>query len=97
MAVLMLLEATAKPECVSELKSFMKERLPETRAFEGCQGLTPYLEVDDGRTIVVVERWDSKEAHQKYMAWRAESGVRAQLSSLLEGPPTIRYFEAIDA
>ena len=97
MAVLMLLEATAKAECVSELKSFMKERLPETRAFEGCQDLTAYVNVDDGRTVVVVERWDTKEAHQKYMAWRAETGVRAQLSSILEGPPKIRYFEAIDA
>ena len=97
MAVLMLLEATAKAECVSELKSFLKERLPETRAFDDCQGLTAYLNVDDGRTVVIVERWDTKEAHQKYMAWRAETGARAQLNSMLEGTPKVRYFEAIEA
>ena len=97
MAVLMLLEVTAKAECVSELKSFLKERLPETRAFDGCQSLTSYLNVDDGRTVVIVERWETKEAHQKYMAWRAETGGRAHLQSMLEGTPKVRYFEALEA
>ena len=95
MAVLMLLEATAKGERVSELKRLLKERVPETRAFDGCQDSTAYLSVDDGRTVLIVDHWDSKEAYQKYMAWRAETGTRAQLSGMLEGTPKVRYFEAI--
>jgi quinol monooxygenase YgiN len=95
MAVLMLLEATAKGERVSELKRFLKESVPETRAFDGCQDSTAYLNVDDGRTVVIMDHWDSKESHQKYAAWRAETGTRARLSGMLEGPPKVRYFEAI--
>jgi quinol monooxygenase YgiN len=80
MAVLVLLEGIAKAECVNELKSLLKQHLPGTRAYDGCQGITAYVNVDDGRTVVFVEHWNTKEAHQRYMAWRVETGVRAQLA-----------------
>ena len=41
--------------------------------------------------------WDSVEHYEKYLAWRTETGVLAELSALLEGDPNIRYFEAVDA
>ncbi len=97
MAILVLLEAKAKAECVSELKRPLKQHFPGTRAYDGCQGITAYVDVDDGRTVVFVEHWDTKEAHQRYMAWRMETGVRAQLASLLEDAPTVRYCETLDA
>jgi quinol monooxygenase YgiN len=97
MAILVLLEATVKAECVNELKSSLKKHFPDTRAYDGCQGITAYLNVDDDRTLVFVEHWDTKEAHQRYTAWRRETGVGAELVSMLEGRPTIRYFETIDA
>ena len=93
---LVLLEAVAKPESVGTLKEMLAARLPETRAYEGCQGITPHLN-DDGRTFVFVEHWDSVEHYEKYLAWRTETGVLAELSALLEDDPSIRYFEAVDA
>ncbi len=97
MAILVLLEATAKAECVSKMKDMLKELFPETRTYDGCQGLTAYLNADDGRTFVFVGYWDTKDAYQRYLAWRTETGVLAQLSSMLEGAPSIRYFETVDA
>ncbi|MGH7960439.1 MAG: putative quinol monooxygenase, partial [Candidatus Binatia bacterium] len=59
MATLVILEIKAKAEHVNDVKSFMKARLPETRAYKGCQTITAYLNQDDGRTLVAVEQWDT--------------------------------------
>ena len=75
----------------------MPKRFPETRAYDGCQGITGYLNADDGRTFVFVEYWETKDAFQRYLAWRTETGVLAQLSSVFEGAPNIRSFETVDA
>jgi len=51
----------------------------------------------EGRTFVFVERWDSTAQYERYLAWRTETGVLDQLVSMLDGEPSIRYFEAVDA
>ena len=96
MSTLVTLEGIAKSESVQELKDFLKRHLPDTRSYDGCQDITPYLN-EDGRTIVMVEHWDSKEHYQKYLAWREETGVLADLGAMLDGEPTIRFFDPIDA
>ncbi len=97
MATLVLLEAKAKSaSAVEELKELLKKRLPETRAYDGCQSITCFLG-DDARTFVFVEHWDSAQHYEKYLAWRTETGVLKQLTDRIEGEPSIRYFEALDA
>ena len=93
---LVILEGVAKPECVEEVKAMVKSRFPETRAFDGCQGITAFLN-DDGRTFAFVEHWDTKGHYEKYLAWRTETGVLAELAGLFEAQPSIRYFDAVDA
>ena len=43
------------------------------------------------------ERWDSRQHYEKYLAWRTETGAVNQLGAMLAAPPSIRYFERIDA
>jgi quinol monooxygenase YgiN len=45
---------------------------------------------------VLVEHWDSKEAHQKYSAWRAPTDHGKQLGALIDGPPSNRYLNPLD-
>jgi quinol monooxygenase YgiN len=47
--------------------------------------------------MVIVERWDSRRHHEKYLAWRTETGVMDKLGGMLAGPPSMRYFERADA
>ncbi len=96
MGTLVILEAIAKAESVRELEDFLQRHIPDTRNYHGCQDITAYLN-EDGRTIVMVEHWDSKEHYQKYLAWRDETGVFADLGAMLDREPTIRFFDAIDA
>lgn len=37
-----MLEIQIKPECVDEVKALLKEALPDTRAYAGCQGIDIY-------------------------------------------------------
>ena len=43
------------------------------------------------------ERWDSRKHHEKYVAWRTETGFMEKLGAALAAAPRIRYFERVDA
>ncbi len=96
MATLVHLEANAKPEHTQDVIDLLKLRLPETRAYDGCQEITPYLN-EDGHTFVFIELWDSKTKYEKYLTWRQETGVFDELVAMLQGEPNIRFFEPVDA
>jgi quinol monooxygenase YgiN len=96
MAIMVLLEGKAKDERVDNLKEVLPKLFLDTRAYEGCRGITAYINRDDGRTVVFVEYWETKAHYERYLAWRTETGVIADLVGMLETPPRIRYFDQID-
>jgi quinol monooxygenase YgiN len=96
MSAIVLLEMQVKPEAVKEVKTLLKQLLPDTRAYAGCQGIDIYGNLDDAGNLVFYERWDTREHYQKYLAWRTETGVLDQLSAKLTAPPKIRYYERVD-
>lgn len=93
MSVLVLLEAQVKPEDVSNMKSYLTEILPESRTYEGCQAMDMYFNTENENSMVIIERWDSRSHHEKYLGWRTETGVMGKIGGMLAGPPSIRYFE----
>ena len=97
MSVLVLLEAPVKSEDTSNMKSYMAEILPDTRAYDGCQGVDVYFNMEDSGNMVLVEYWDSRAHYEKYVGWRTETGVMDKIGAMLAGPPSIRYFERTDA
>ena len=97
MSVVVLLEMQVKPEAVNEVKAQLKQILPDTRAYAGCQEIDIYGNLDDSGNLVFYERWETREHYQKYLAWRTETGVLNALSAKLAGPPKIRYYERVDA
>jgi len=97
MSTVALVELHVKPEAVEGVKAGLKKLLVETRAYAGCQSIDVYNDLDDKGTLVLYEKWDSRNHHQKYMAWRQETRALAQLGAALTGPPIIRYFDRVDA
>ena len=97
MSILVLLEAQVKSEDVSDMKSYLAEILPDTRAYDGCERIGVYFDIEDTCNMVLVEHWDSRAHYEKYLAWRTETGVLDKIGAMLAGPPNIRYFERIDA
>lgn len=97
MPMLVMLEVKAKADAVEALRTLTTAGIPHTRAFAGCQGATAYVSQDDPQTLVLVSQWASRDAYERYLAWRTEDGSLAQLMSLLDGPPIIRDFSPIAA
>ena len=97
MSVLALLEAPVKSEDISNMKSYMAEILPDTRAYDGCRGVDEYFNTEDAGNMVLVEYRDSRAQYEKYVGWRTETGVMDKIGVMLARPPSIRYFEKTDA
>ena len=47
MSVLVLLEVQIKSESIADMKSYLAEILPATRAYDGCQGIDIYFNTED--------------------------------------------------
>lgn len=92
-----ILDMKVKKEAVADLKAGLKEMLPDTRAYDGCQGVDIYEDLDTSGHLVFYERWDSKEHYQRYLKWRTETGAMEQLGKALDGEPSIKYFDRVDA
>lgn len=97
MSVTVLLEVNAKLENLAELKSTFKNTLPDTRAYEGCQGVDVIGNQDDSCNLVLIQKWDSRQHYEKYLAWRTETGALDALGAKLAQPPSVRYYDDVDA
>ena len=93
MSVTVLLDLKAAPGSIDKLKKVFVEILPDTRAFDGCEGLDVKLNQDDGENLVIIERWQSRPHYEKYFAWRQETGLLDRLGPLLGAPPSVRYLD----
>ena len=93
MACTVLLELKVKPECVKDTIDGLGALLPSTRTYPGCIEVYAHQDQDDPTTNVAIETWESRQAYEKYFAWRTETGVIGQLANWVAAPPSIRYFD----
>ncbi|MGE0484972.1 MAG: putative quinol monooxygenase [Gammaproteobacteria bacterium] len=97
MTCTVLLEMRFKKEAVAGMAEGFKGLLPDTRSFEGCIDVYATQNQDDPQVWVAVENWTSRQAYEKYFQWRVDRGDIDNLASMLEGEPSIRYFDRIGA
>ncbi len=97
MTTAVLLEIQVKPESIEDMKAYLKEILPDTRAYKGCQSIDIYDNLDNTGNFVFYEVWDSRQHYEKYLAWRTETGVVDKLVGMSMGEVSIRYFDRVDA
>lgn len=88
-----ILELRAQPGQIDEVRRWFADNLGDTRAWEGCESVEFYNDASDADAAVVLEHWRSRDEHEAYSAWRAESGTLATLVPLLAGAPAVRYVE----
>ena len=65
MACTVILEIQLKADAIDTAKGAFKEILPDTRAYDGCQGVEVTENQDKAGNIVLVEKWDSREKYEK--------------------------------
>jgi quinol monooxygenase YgiN len=93
MSCQVILEFSAKPDCVDKVRAWLKGVLPDTRSFPGCVTLHVIQNQEDPTGIMIVEQWDSRQDYEKYLAWRTERGDMVEFGAMMAGPPNIRFFD----
>ena len=96
MSIIVIIDLPAKGDSVEELKKYLKDNLPDTRAFEGCQGVQLYSSVESPSKLILHEKWVSVEAHKKYLEWRKEKGDQNKLGSMLTGTLNPQNYTIVD-
>ena len=96
MSIIVLFNMSAKEESLEEIKKYFKEILPDTRSFEGCQGVQMYENTESPTKLIIHSKWASEEAQKKYGAWRMETGVIDKLTSMLSEPLSIQLYDIVD-
>ncbi len=96
MSVIATVSLDVKEDSVEELKKFFKEILPDTRSFEGCQGVQLYESQESPTKMMINAKWTSEEAQKKYMEWRIENGSLEKLMPMLSEHPNLQLFNIVD-
>ena len=95
MSIGIVIEVNLKEETLEEAKQFLIDILPDTRNFEGNQGISMNLDEDDPTLMFLLEKWESKEHYEKYHHWREGNGTLDQLRSYLAGKPKRNFLNII--
>ena len=70
--------------------------LSVTRAYKGCQSLDCYEKEDDPNTVVIWQKWESKEDQENYIKFRHDDGSFDFLGELISSPPNISGLKVFD-
>lgn len=73
------------------LRDFIQAFLPVIEASDGCRSCRLLQHQEDPTQIVVIEVWDSTEAHQASVR-NIPPGALADAMKLLAGPPQGAYY-----
>lgn len=94
MATTAILKLRINPDSVDEGLEVVHRILGETRAFDGCLGVTVIQDASDPAHLVAIEEWESPEKDAAYREWRAGDGAMPDLAALLAGAPSLTVGEA---
>ena len=95
MSVTILLRMRVKEESIAAFEESFAAMLPETRAYDGCRGVTVQRQLDAPTTYWIFEQWDSKEHYERYLQWRNESGTLGTLAETLSEPPALSFLDPV--
>ncbi len=96
MSIVIIVNLSVKEESLERFKKFLKEILPDTRSFEGCQGVQLYQNKELLTKFTIHAKWASEDAQKKYMAWRMGNGSLDKLTPMLSGPFDMQLYDIID-
>jgi quinol monooxygenase YgiN len=78
---------SAKPGQGAALAAAFEEILPDTRKYQGCNGVTVHQSASDPDSLMLIENWDSADDHASYSNWRKDSGTLGGVMGLAGGRP----------
>ena len=64
-----------------------------TKQCDGFIDIECLIDQDSPNTLVLLQKWETKQNHLDYLQLRTEQGLFTQLETLLDKPPEIRYIK----
>ena len=95
--VTVVVEIRAKKDTGNSLVSIFKKVLPLTRESDGIISIELVQNQDDPDALIFIERWETRDHYEKYLAEKTEDGTLEALAELIEGDLIIRYFDQTGA
>ena len=92
MSITRINEFRAQNEHAATLRDLLRSVLPMIEASEGCRSCQVLQSLDDPAQIVVIEVWDSVEAHQASVK-NIPPGLLQEAMQLLAAPPKGGYYQ----
>ncbi len=96
MSVILIANLSVKVESIEEFKKYLKEILPDTRSFEGCEEVQLYENKESPTKFTIHAKWTSEEAQKKYMAWRMENGSLEKITPMLSESFSMQFYDIVD-
>ena len=94
-AVTVIARAKARAGSEAALEKAVREVVKPTQAEQGCLKYVLHRSLEDKAVFLIVERWDSKESHERHLAAPHVQRLFSQLPPLLAAAPDIQVFEAL--
>ena len=95
--VTVIAEIRAKKGTGDDLVSTFKRFLPFTRESNGIISTELIQNQDDPDALLFIERWETRNHSEQYLAEKTEDGTLEALAELIEGDLIIRYFDQTGA
>ena len=92
MSITRINEFEARAGQEETLHTLLQSILPTIEASEGCRACRLLQHLDDPAKFVVIEEWDSAEAHQASVK-DIPPGVLQEAMTLLAAPPKGAYYQ----
>ncbi|MGU3498752.1 putative quinol monooxygenase [Mycobacterium sp. C31M] len=95
MTIQATMELIIKEGRYQDFRDFMVKILPDTRPYKGCVCIEFVRNQDNPAHILVLEKWNSREDYERYVAWRMETGIMNQIIDMIDGEPKLQFFDPI--
>jgi quinol monooxygenase YgiN len=95
MSVMVLLEINVPAGKSGAVETMLAEMLVDTRKFDGCLGVDAIRNQENPGNFFLIERWQSRAHHERYNAWRAETGASSSAAEELQAEYNIRWFDEL--
>ena len=73
-----------------------EEGFKETREFKGCVSIEVYERQENPLSLVVWQKWETQEDHEKYVEHRKEQGVFDMFGPMFGCPPEISELNKLE-
>lgn len=92
--VTIIVHFRAKAGQADALRTFLSPAILRLSKLPSCRGGSLYSDADDPDLLVLVEHWDSAQAHKSYLDDMESQGKMGELRELLAEAPQRRYLNA---